>query len=69
MDCRNMSNLELRELNGPLNMEREELKMTPQARFLAWVPGWIAVPLPEIGNKGGGGGLGGDGREDKLWVF
>lgn len=29
--------------------------MTP--RFLAWVPGWIVVPLPEIGNKGGGVGF------------
>lgn len=27
-------------------------------KLLAWTPGWIVVPLPDIGNKGGGEGFG-----------
>lgn len=52
--------------NGPVSVKREELKMTLQASFLAWVSGLIVVPLPEIANKGGGRGLGGGAGEDKL---
>lgn len=64
MGCRNT---ELRILTGPFSVEREEFTMTP--RFLAWVPGWIVVPLCEIGNRKGGVGFGGGGGRDKLWAF
>lgn len=39
MGCRNISSIELRKLNGPLNVEREELRMT--CRFLSGLGSWV----------------------------
>ena len=61
-----LEQLRMHTCNGPVSVKREELKMTLQTSFLAWVSGLIVVPLPEIANKGGGRGLGGGAGEDKF---